>query len=262
MDFNKKEIRILSITLTSISIIFIGTGLIMSFQKPKIKTTYSLSIENRKIAESQAKTNEIKIKDLEIEINHPISMDVKDYLNDIENISNDTLKSLKLDTSLVNINQAGTYKYTITYKKKKYIGTIKIKEKELPNMTLTLKEITLKRGESLSSNPRTFIKEEIPEEVFNNLTLDISNVKPAVSGTYDYYIIYKGITYQGKIIITEPGPTIITPKDQCPKDTKMDNGKCTCTDINKIYDDKTKTCIDKPKTEENTDINQPQSTNQ
>ena len=86
MDFNKKEIRILSITLTSISIIFIGTGLIMSFQKPKIKTTYSLSIEKRKIAESQAKTNEIKIKDLEIEINHPISMDVKDYLrgNDIK----------------------------------------------------------------------------------------------------------------------------------------------------------------------------------
>ena len=31
------------------------------------------------------------------------------------------LKSLKLDTSLVNINQAGDYNYTITYKKKKYI---------------------------------------------------------------------------------------------------------------------------------------------
>lgn len=262
MDFNKKEIRILSITLTSISIIFIGTGIIMSFQKPKIKTTYSLSIENRKIAESQAKTNEIIIKDLEIEINHPISMDVKDYLDDIENISNDTLKSLKLDTSLVNINQAGTYKYTITYKKKKYIGTIKIKEKELPNMTLTLKDISLKTGESLSSNPRTFIKEEITDDIYNNITLDISNVDTSTQGDYTYYIIYKGITYQGKVEVRTPGPTIISPKDQCPKDTKMDNGKCTCTDLNKIYDDKTKTCIDKPKTEENTDINQPQSTNQ
>ena len=124
-------------------------------------------------------------------------------------------------------------------------------------MTFTLKDISLKTGEALSSNPRTFIKEEITDDIYNNITLDISNVDTSTQGDYTYYIIYKGITYQGKVEVRTPGPTIISPKDQCPKDAKIDNGKCTCTDTNKIYDDKTKSCIDKPNTEE---INQNNNT--
>ena len=239
MQLNKKEINALTLTFSICGFIMLVTGLIMNFQvKQIIETKYTISIEEKKIEEAQAKTNEIKVKDLEIEINTPLSVYIKDYLDNTDKIEESVLKTLKLDTSRVNINEANTYQYTITYGKKKYVGTIKVKAKELPNITLTLKEINLTIGESLSSNPRSFIKEDITDEVYNNLTLDLSKVKQNVAGTYEYYIIYKGITYQQKIIVKEPGPTIITSKDDeitCPENSKKENNTCTCTDITKKY---------------------------
>ena len=242
-----KEIRILSITTIVCSIILVGSGLIMNTQVKTItKTKYTVSVESKKIAEAQAKTNEIKIKNIELEINNPLSVNIKDYLEDADKLTDTALKSLKLDTSLVNINQAGTYKYTITYEDKKYNGEIVIKEKELPSVTITVKEeVNLTIGDSLSSNPRSFIKEEISDEVYNNLTLDISNVKLDVAGTYDYYITYKGVKYQGKVVVKDPGPTIITKK--CPTDAKDENNTCVCNNENKEYDETSKTCVDKTK---------------
>ena len=257
VNFNKKEKIILSIILASWSIFLIASGIIMNKQiKPIINTRYTINIEMKKIAEQQAKTNEIKLKDIEIEINNPLSVDIKDYLEDYEKISEATIKVLKLDTSLVNINQAGSYQYKIVYKKKTYIGTVKVKEKELPNMNFTLKTIqitTLKEGESLSANPRSYIEEEITDEVYNNLTLDISKVNPTVQGDYTYYIIYKGVTYQGKIEVRNPGPTIITSNNQteennekkdCPSETTLQDNQCVCIDKEKTYDSEQKKCID------------------
>ena len=130
MNFSSKQNRILSIFLASISVFLIGSGLIMNAEdKPIIHTKYTVTVSTKKIAEAQAKTDEIKVKDIEIEINNPLSVDVKEYLEDVEKLSDSTIKALKLDTSLVNINQAGSYKYTLIYNKKKYIGTIKVKEK-------------------------------------------------------------------------------------------------------------------------------------
>ncbi len=217
MKFNNNQKKVLSIILASWSLILIISGIIMNQQvKPIIKTKYTVKVERKKIAEQQAKTTEIKLKDIEIEINNPISVDIKTYLENSDKISENTLKSLKLDTSLVNINQAGTYQYKITYKKKVYIGNIKVKEKELPNVSFTLKKIeitTFKEGESLSANPRSYIEEYISDEVYNNITLDISQVKPTIQGDYPYYIIYKGVTYQGKVIVRNPGPTVYTPNN-------------------------------------------------
>ena len=117
VNFNNKQKRIISIILASWSFFLIISGIIMNHQvKPIINTTYTLKIETKKIAEQQAKTNEIKLKDIEIEINNPISVDIRDYLENSDKISDTTLKALKLDTSLVNINQAGTYQYKIAYK--------------------------------------------------------------------------------------------------------------------------------------------------
>ena len=259
LKFNNKEKRILSVILASWGIFLVISGLIMNNQhKTIINTKYKVNINKKKIAEQQAKTNEIKLKDLEIEINTPLSVNVKDYLDDIDKISENTLKSLKLDTSLVNINQAGSYQYRITYKKKIYVGSIKVKEKELPNVTFTLKTIeitTFKEGEALSANPRDYIEEDIPDEVYNNLTLDLSQVKPADAGYYPYYIIYKGTTYQGKIEVRNPGPTIKTPNSDttqndnttaettCPKDSTKEGNKCICQN-NKTYDPITNTCIE------------------
>lgn len=209
---SSKEMKVLSFIIAFWGIVFIGSGLIMNKSyKPKEIIRYSLNINEKRISQAQAKTNEIKLKDIEIEINNPISMNIEDYLENINNIEMSVLKVLKLDTSLVNITQAGTYQYTITYNKKKYIGTIKIKEKELPNVTFTLINLTLTTGDAVPTNPRNYIKEEITEEVYNNITLDISKVNNQVQGNYEYYIKYNGTIYKGEIAYRNPGPTIITP---------------------------------------------------
>lgn len=252
MKLSKKQTRIFSTTLAVFSIFMIGSGLVLNAKNEQIvHTKYTVSVEKNKIAEAQAKTDEIKVKNIEIEINNPISVNIKDFLDDVEKLKESTIKALKLDTSLVNINQAGTYKYTITYGKKKYIGEIKVKEKELPNVTLTLKSIKLKTKESLSSNPRTFIEGEISDEVYNNLTLDISKVDTQNQGDYTYYIIYKGVTYQGKVEVRDPGPTIIAPETTttCPDDAKLDGSTCKCNDTNKEYSKDEKKCIEKKKEE-------------
>ena len=226
---SNKEIKVLSFIIAFWGIVFIGSGLIINKSfKPKEKIRYSLNIEEKRISQAQAKTNEIKLKDLEIEINNPISMNIEDYLENINNIEMSVLKVLKLDTSLVNITQAGTYQYTITYNKKKYIGTIKIKEKELPNVTFTLINLSLTTGDAIPTNPRNYIKEEITEEVYNNITLDISKVNNQVQGNYEYFIKYNGTIYKGEIAYRNPGPTIITPStspapDDLPNENEITN---------------------------------------
>lgn len=207
----QKESRFLSITIACCGLLLIGSGLIMSTSKEKtiIKKNFTLDISEQKVAES--KTNEIKLKDMELEINNPLSLNIKDYIENVEEIENSVLKALKLDTSLVNINQAGTYNYTITYKKKKYNGNFVIKEKELPKVELTLKNISLEKGAALSTNVSTYIAEEISDEVKNNIILNLKDVNTAQPGEYQYSITYDNKLYTGKIWIYEKQTTVITP---------------------------------------------------
>ena len=124
---------------------------------------------------------------------------------------------------MVNINEPGEYKYTIRYKKKVYTGKFTITEKKLPTVTLTLKEINLNVGDAISRNASSYINETLPEEVYNNLTLDLSKVSTAKAGVYEYYIYYNNETYQNKIIVTEiqTGPKVITPIEE--GETNTDN---------------------------------------
>ena len=170
-----KEKRIVAATLGCWGILFIGSGFIMNINnKPVIQKNYLVSTNLRRVEE--AKTNEIKLKDMELEINQPLSVDIKDYLEDIQNLDESILKALKLDTSMVNINEAGTYTYTITYKKKKYNGTFKIKEKQLPKVAITLKNLKLEKGSALSTNLSTYIVENLSEEVKKHITVDLTAV--------------------------------------------------------------------------------------
>ncbi len=252
MKFNTREHRWLSVILATFGIFLVISGILMNSRiKPMVQTKFTISVEKRKVAETQAKSNEIKVKDIEIEINNPISIDVKDYLENIEDLDEETLKYLKLDTSLVNINEAGTYDYKIIYKKKTYIGKVKVKEKELPNMTFTLKTIKIETKGTLSESPRSYINETITDEIFNNITLDISNVDTANQGDYIYYIIYKGVTYQGNVEVRDPKPTVITPTEKdkeketelvCPENTNVENNTCVCKDKEKTYNAEKKTC--------------------
>ena len=69
MKLSKKQTRILSTTLTVFSVFMIGSGLILNTQtQPIIHTKYTVSVEKKKIAEAQAKTDEIKVKNIEIEL--------------------------------------------------------------------------------------------------------------------------------------------------------------------------------------------------
>lgn len=258
--FNIREKRWFSITLAVFGLFLVISGAAMNKKlKPIIQKKLTIHVEKRQIATAQAKTNEIKTKDLEIELNTPISVDIKDYLDNMENLDENAIKSLKLDTSLVNINEAGIYQYKIIYKKKSYVGNIKVKEKELPNMTLTLKTIKLNTKDSVSNNPKDYINETLTEEVLENITLDISKVDTTTQGDYTYYITYKKITYQGKIEVRDPAP-VIPPKEEekepekekeqgkeeeqitCPEGSVVSENTCACNDETKTYDEKTKTC--------------------
>lgn len=208
---NKKEKNIISITLAVWGIIMIGSGLIMNanVKEPIVNKKYTLDVNTQQTV--QAKTNELKLKEITIEVNNPISVNVKDYLEDIETIDNSVIKALKLDTSMVNINEAGAYTYTITFKKKKYNGTIIVKEKELPKVEMTLKNIRQEKNSPISTELTTYISNILTDEIKKHIVLDLSKVVNTQPGIYQYTVTYNGNVYTGKIEIYEPQPTIITP---------------------------------------------------
>lgn len=208
---SKKECRVLSMTIACCGLLMIGSGLTMtaSGERITIKTSYSLNITEAKA--SQAQTNEPKLKDMELEINNPLSLNIKDYLENANEIEPSVLKALKLDTSAVNINQAGTYNYIISYKKKKYNAVFVIKAKELPKVELTLKNLSLEKGSALSTNVSTYIVEELDDEVKNNIIINLKDVNTTQPGEYQYTVTYDNKLYTGKIWIYEKQTTIITP---------------------------------------------------
>lgn len=187
-------------------IVFIGSGVSMSFMNtPVTKTKTELKVTQKRVA--NMKSNEIRLKSMEQEINQPISMNVKDYLENVNDIEEKMLNELHLDTSMVNVNQAGTYTYTITYKKKTFNGNFTIKEKPLPDMVLTLKSLNLEVGSALSTDIQKYITETLTDEVKQNVKLDLSNVNTAQAGNYQYTVTYNSRLYTGTITIYEPNKT-------------------------------------------------------
>ena len=206
-----KESRVLSITLACCGLLMIASGLTMTLSGDKVvvKHTYTLDIAESKVA--QAQTNELKLKDMELEINNPLSLNINDYLENASEIEPSILKALKLDTSTVNINQAGSYNYIIQYKKKKYNGVFVIKAKELPKVEITLKNLSLEKGSALSTNVSTYISGELTDEVKNNIIINLKDVNTTQPGEYQYTVTYDNKLYTGKIWIYEKQTTIITP---------------------------------------------------
>lgn len=202
-NITRKQRNIIIITITIWALILIGSGLTMnSLNKPITKTKTELKITQKRVA--NMKSNEILLKEMEQEINQPISMNVKDYLENADDIEDNILKELQLDTSMVNVNQAGNYTYTITYKKKTFNGSFEIKEKPLPDMILTLKTLNLELGSALSTDIQTYITETLSDEIKNNVKLNLANVNTAQAGNYQYTVTYNGRLYTGTITIYEP----------------------------------------------------------
>ena len=218
----KKETRIISLALASWGVIMLGSGFTMkSMIKPTEVKKNDLEVVHKRVAE--IKTNEIKLKDMELEINQSLSVDVKDYLENLADIDQEVLKSLKLDTSMVKVNEAGSYTYTISYKKKKYNGTFTIKEKELPNVDLTINNLRLTIGSPLSTDKHVYIKETLTDEIKNNILIDLTAVDTQKVGNYKYTVTYNGILYTGTIEVYEPQQKVLTPSNGTEDKEKPDN---------------------------------------
>lgn len=229
-----KQRTIIIVTLMIWSVIFIGSGISMQMiDKPKTKTKTELKITQKRVA--NMKSNEILLKSMEQEINQPLSMNIKDYLENVDDIDNTILNELKLDTSMVNANQAGTYTYTVTYQKKTFNGTFEIKEKPLPDMVLTLKSLNLELGSALSTDIQTYITETLTDEVKNNVKLDLTNVNTAQAGNYQYTVTYNGRLYTGNITIYEP--------QKAEEKDPYEQQKTDCETTGGTWDSASNTCI-------------------
>lgn len=228
---SKKQRYIIVGVTAAWGLIFIGSGISMSFMNtPITKTTKELKITQKRVA--NMKSNEILLKPMEQEINQPISMNVKDYLENANDIDNKIINELQLDTSMVNVNQAGDYTYTITYKKKTFNGTFTIKEKPLPDMVLTLKTLNLEVGSALSTDIQNYITETLTDEVKQNIKLDLTNVNTAQAGNYQYTVTYNGRLYTGTITIYEPNKTE-NPTKKSDDTTSTDNTETETNDSDK-----------------------------
>ena len=250
MKLSSKELKIISAALAVWAITLIGLGKVMDNDDNVIvKKTYSINITKKQASTPQQKTIDLELKDIEIEYNTPLSTDVKDYIENNEMFSEIQLKQLfdTLDTSEVNITEPGTYKYTITYKKKKKAGSITVKEKETPNVTFTLKRIRMPISGTISRNVKDYINETLDSEVYKNMILDLSDVveHETIAGKYKYSITYKGTVYYGDYEIWLP--VITTSNHVCPDNANYDDMRKTCVCKNKeyYYDLTTKECTKK-----------------
>lgn len=223
-NITPKQRNIIVATVSIWGFILIGSGVTMNLMsKPATAVTkQEIKITQKRVA--NMKSNEIRLKEMEQEINQPLSMNIKDYLENANDIEDSILQELKLDTSMVNVNQAGNYTYTITYKKKTFNGAFKIKEKPLPDMILTLKNLNLELGSALSTDLTTYINETLTDEVKANVKLNLTNVNTAQAGSYQYTVTYNGRLYTGTITIFEPQKTEEPPKtpEKTPDDKNED----------------------------------------
>ena len=89
----KKDSRFLSVTLACCGLLMIGSGLTMdkATKQTITKRIYTLDITEQKIASSI--TNELKLKDIELEINTPLSLNAKDYVENIDEIQQSEIKA-------------------------------------------------------------------------------------------------------------------------------------------------------------------------
>lgn len=222
----KNNLRYLMVgTYSFLGCLCIISGLTMPhFAKSETSEVVKLSVTQKKVA--NCKSNEIKLKDISLEVTSSLSTDSHDYLSNPNDIEESIIKRLKLDTSNVNTNEVGTYTYTITYNKKIYNGTVVVKQKALPQVdVMTLNALSYEVNTTLPTDISNYVKENLSDEVKAGINIDLSNVDISKPGSYLYSISYNGKLYTNTITIYEPksGTDIITNKNN--KDSNIENKK-------------------------------------
>ena len=201
-----KGLNILTLSLALSGIISTTSGLILNKMNAQPKNTkVEVKVIEKQVA--KIKSNIPILKDVTVEVNEPISVDVKEYIANMDDISEKALKQFKLDTSLVNVTQAGKYTYTISYKSKKYRGNVIVNEKVLPNINIKLKNLSIKLNSPLPTDVKDYIDSTIPDEVLQTIKPDLSKVNTKIVGDYQYTITYNKQLYTGTISIYEEQPT-------------------------------------------------------
>ncbi len=210
-----KQVRIVTVTaLSLLGVLCISSGVMYSFlENNNVEEKVLVVVEQKQV--SKDSDIDIKLKDLTIEVNTPLSVKIIDYLDSA--VSDEVLANLKLDTSEVNVTVAGTYNYTITYKKKAYQGIIIVKEKEVEENSLqsiTLKTVNINVGTTLPTDISNYVIETLSDDVKATMLIDLSKVNVNVAGSYQYTITYNNSIYAGKIVVTENQPTLSTKLDE------------------------------------------------
>lgn len=196
--------KLISGTLASLGILCIVSGMAMpNLVKFENNNVGKLEVNQKQV--TNAKTNEIKLRDINIEVGSTLSTNTADYLLNPGDIDESIINRLNLDISNVNNNSVGSYTYTITYNKKIYNGLVIVNEKPLPNVdSITLNSLSVEVNKELPKDINVYIKENLPVEVTSAIRLDISNVKTDTPGNYLYSISYNGKLYTNTITIYEP----------------------------------------------------------
>lgn len=207
MKNNLKNLTIGSFTFLGIMCITSGLAmpkLIVSSEKSEV---VKLSVTQKQV--SVCKSNEIKLADIILELNNPLSTNAKDYLKNPDDIETSIINRLKLDTSNVNTTEVGNYTYTITNNKKIYNGNVIVKAKPLPQVeTMNLKALSYEINSVLPINVSNYIVETLQPEVLAATTIDLSNVDTTKAGSYLYSISYNRKLYTSTITIYEPNKNI------------------------------------------------------
>lgn len=210
----QKNVRIITIlTLSLLGILCISSGVLYSKMEVSTKNAAVLVVvQTKRINKEEDIT--IKLKDFVIETNTALSVKIIDYIDGT--VSDEVLANLTLDTSNVNVTQAGDYQYNIKYNDKVFTGKITVKEKENTNQvpTITLKPFNIKLGTILSTDITTYLIETIPEEIKATMKLDLSQVNVNQAGTYQYMITYNNSVYTSTITVTEDQPTLSTKENE------------------------------------------------
>ena len=225
-----KHVRIITVTaLSLLGVLSIASGVMYnSLQANNVEEKVLVVVEQKQV--SKENDIDIKLKNLTIEVNTPLSVKIIDYLDSA--VSDEVLANLKLDTSEVNVTEPGTYNYTVTYKKKTYQGIITVKEKEVTNNTLqsiTLKTVNINVGTALPTDISNYVIEPLTDDIKATMLIDLSKVNVNTAGNYQYTITYNNSIYTGTIVVTETQPTLSTNIGDTPQEEPTQTPPTTTT---------------------------------
>lgn len=199
---DKKSLKILLLSLTFSGLLSTTSGIVLNSMNIKpTKNKIKVKVVEKQV--SRIKTNIPVLKDIEVEVNEPINVDVKEYISNLDDIDHSILRDFKLDTSLVNLTQEGKYTYTISYDGKKYNGNVIVKEKPLQAVKLQIKSLKFKLNEEIPTDVTKYVDTELTPEMIQDIKLDTSRVNNKLVGDYQYTITYENQLYTGIINIYE-----------------------------------------------------------